>query len=66
MSAYYPVPVTHVGLTVTDVYAGTKWYTEVFGCRHIIGPLHIKNDGSHIGNVFKGIFGAKYEEGYRR
>ncbi|MBY5533682.1 lactoylglutathione lyase [Rhizobium leguminosarum] len=64
MSKYYPVSVTHVGLTVTDVYAGTKWYTEAFNCRHIIGPLHIRNDGSQIGNVFKGIFGPKFEEGY--
>lgn len=61
---YHPLPVTHVGLTVTDIKAATKWYTEVLGCSHIIGPLYIKHDGSHIGEVFKGIFGELFEEGY--
>lgn len=64
MSSYYPLAVTHVGLTVTDVYAATKWYIEAFNCRHIIGPLHIRNDGSHIGSVFKGIFQDKFQECY--
>jgi catechol-2,3-dioxygenase len=59
----YPVPVTHVGLTVTDIEAATKWYIEILGCQHNIGPLHIKNDGSHIGDVFKDIFGDRFEEG---
>jgi catechol-2,3-dioxygenase len=62
--AYHPLPITHVGLTVTDIKAATNWYVEALGCRHIIGPLHIKHDGSHIGEVFKGIFGDKFEEGY--
>jgi catechol 2,3-dioxygenase-like lactoylglutathione lyase family enzyme len=61
---YHPVPITHVGLTVIDIAAATRWYTEVFACRHIIGPLHVRNDGSHLGDVFKGIFGKKFEEGY--
>ena len=63
MSAY-PLPVTHVGLTVTDIAAATSWYQEVLCCRHIIGPLRIRHDGSHIGEVFKGIFGDRFEEGY--
>ena len=62
--SYHPVPVTHVGLTVTDIKAATEWYTEAFGCRHIIGPLHVKHDGSNLGEVFKGIFGDRFEEGY--
>lgn len=62
--SYHPVPVTHVGLTVTDIKAATEWYTKAFGCRHIIGPLHVRHDGSHIGEVFKGIFGDRFEEGY--
>jgi catechol-2,3-dioxygenase len=62
--SYPPVPVTHVGLTVTDIEAATKWYIEALGCRHTIGPLHVKNDGSHIGKVFKAIFGERFEEGY--
>ena len=45
--SYHPLPVTHVGLTVTDIAAATKWYQDVFHCRHIIGPLHIKHDGSY-------------------
>ncbi|WP_284422234.1 MULTISPECIES: lactoylglutathione lyase [unclassified Bradyrhizobium] len=54
-----PVPVTHVGLTVSDIHTATKWYIDAFNCRHIIGPLHIKHGGSHIGEVFKGIFGKR-------
>lgn len=61
---HYPVPVTHVGLTVTDIEAAAKWYREVLCCRHIIGPVHIKNDGSQLWKVFKGIFGDRFEEGY--
>jgi catechol 2,3-dioxygenase-like lactoylglutathione lyase family enzyme len=62
--SYHPVPVTHVGLTVTDIVAAAKWYTDILGCRHTIGPLHIKRDGSHIGEVFRGIFGERFQEGY--
>jgi catechol 2,3-dioxygenase-like lactoylglutathione lyase family enzyme len=62
--AYYPLAVTHVGMTVTDVDAATAWYTEVLGCRHTIGPLHIVDDGSPIGNVFKGIFGERMQDLY--
>jgi catechol 2,3-dioxygenase-like lactoylglutathione lyase family enzyme len=62
--ARYPVAVTHVGLTVTDVYAATDWYVEVLGCRHTIGPLHIRNDGSPVSNVFKDIFGEPMQELY--
>ena len=51
-------------MTVTDVYAATAWYIEVLGCRHTIGPLHITDDGSAIGNVFKGIFGERMEDLY--
>lgn len=61
---YHPLPITHVGLTVTDIAAAAAWYQEVLCCRHIIGPLHIKHDGSHIGEVFKGIFGNRFEEAY--
>jgi catechol-2,3-dioxygenase len=62
--SHYPTPVTHVGLTVTDIHAATEWYKEVFNFRHIIGPLHVKHDGSHFGEVFRGIFGEKFEEGW--
>ncbi|WP_262265803.1 VOC family protein [Microvirga yunnanensis] len=62
--SYHPVPVTHVGLTVTDIAAAAKWYQDILGCRHPIGPLHIRRDGSHIGEVFRGIFGDRFEEGY--
>jgi catechol-2,3-dioxygenase len=61
---YHPVPVTHVGLTLTDIHAAAKWYQDVLGCRHIIGPLHVRHDGSHLGELFKGIFGERFEEGY--
>jgi catechol 2,3-dioxygenase-like lactoylglutathione lyase family enzyme len=62
--AYHPLPMTHVGLTVTDIAAATCWYQDVLRSRHTIGPLHIRHDGSHIGEVFKGIFGGRFEEGY--
>jgi catechol-2,3-dioxygenase len=64
MSDYYPVALTHVGMTVTDIHAATAWYADVFCCRHTIGPLHIRNDGSPIAQVFKGIFGERMEELY--
>jgi catechol-2,3-dioxygenase len=61
---YHPLPVTHVGLTVTDIVGATKWYSEVLGCRHIIGPVHITNDGSFLWQAFKGIFGERFKEGF--
>ncbi|MBB3475752.1 VOC family protein [Sphingomonas sp. BK345] len=51
-------------MTVTDIFAATKWYVDVLGCRHTIGPLHIRNDGSPTASVFKGIFGNPMQELY--
>lgn len=52
----------HVGLTVPDLEKAIKWYQKVFGFNLILGPLHIKNDGSHMWELMKDIFKENFEE----
>lgn len=51
----------HVGITVPDIHAAVKWYTEVLGCYLLEPPAQVENDGTHFGNVVKDIFGLKFE-----
>lgn len=57
----YPRALTHVGITVSNIDAAVNWYEETLGCERIIGPMEVKHNGSHIGEVCKDIFGEKFE-----
>jgi catechol 2,3-dioxygenase-like lactoylglutathione lyase family enzyme len=54
----------HVGITVPDIHAAVKWYTEVMGCYLLAAPAELKDDGSHFGKVVKDVFGERFKTGW--
>ena len=55
-----PMAMNHVGITVPDIHAAAKWYTEVLGCYLLVAPTEATDDGSKFGQVVKDIFGDKF------
>jgi catechol 2,3-dioxygenase-like lactoylglutathione lyase family enzyme len=59
----YPRAVTHVGLTVTDMDAGIRWYGEILGFPLLFGPVDLVADDSHFGKIVTDIFGPECRKG---
>jgi lactoylglutathione lyase family protein len=53
----YPRAFSHIGLSVPDVDAAFKWYTEVLGLYPIMTPTTITKDDSAIGQMCTDVFG---------
>lgn len=56
-----PLAMNHVGISVPDIHAAVKWYTEILGCTLLVEPVEAKDDGSRFGKVVKEIFGEKFK-----
>lgn len=56
-----PMRMNHIGLSVPDIEAATRWYCEVLGCYLLVPPVDAVNDGSHFGQVVKDIFGERFQ-----
>lgn len=54
-----PTPRTfsHIGLSVPDLNAAVKFYTEVMGFYTIMDPTDVAEDGSDIGQMCTDVFG---------
>lgn len=53
----YPRSFSHIGLSVTDLDAAVKFYTEVMGWYLIMPPTEISEDDSAIGVMCSDVFG---------
>ena len=58
----YPHTMNHVGITVSDIDAGVKWYQELFGCTILMEPVATEEDGSYFAEIVADIFGAGFEK----
>ena len=56
----YPRNFSHIGLTVPDLEAAVKFYTEVLGWYLIMEPTTITEDDSAIGEMCTDVFGANW------
>ncbi len=60
--ATYPRNFSHIGISVPDLDAAVKFYTEVLGWYLIMQPTTIEEDDSAIGEMCTEVFG----EGWKR
>ncbi|WP_249673079.1 lactoylglutathione lyase family protein [Pseudomonas abieticivorans] len=58
MSQVYPRSFSHIGLSVTDLDAAVKFYTEVMGWYVIMPPTTIVEDDTAVGVMCTDVFGA--------
>ncbi len=52
---------SHIGLSVPNLEAAVKFYTEVFGFYIIMKPTEVVEDGSDIGQMCTDVFGAGWK-----
>lgn len=62
MPTPYPRTFSHIGLSVTDLDAAVKFYTEVMGWYLIMPPTDIQEDDSAIGVMCSDVFGGGWEK----
>ena len=65
MATPYPRTFSHIGLSVTDLDAAVKFYTEVMGWYLVMPPTTINEDDSAIGVMCTDVFGAGWSS-FRR
>lgn len=61
MSQVYPRTFSHIGISVPDVVAALRFYTEVLGWYVIMEPTTIVEDDSAIGVMCSDVFGPGWE-----
>ena len=61
MSNPYPRTFSHIGISVPDLDAAVKFYTEVLGWYLIMEPTDVVEDDSAIGEMCTDVFGAGWE-----
>lgn len=59
--AVYPHVVAHIGLTVPDIDAAVKWYTEVLGFTVLMPPVPSEVGQGHFGDIGSDIYGANFK-----
>ncbi len=52
----------HIGITFPDVDAAVSWYRDVLGCFVLEEPTEASDDGTHVGNIVKDIFGDQFDK----
>ena len=57
MQKPYPRNFSHIGISVPDLDAAVKFYTEVLGWYVIMTPTEITADNSPIGEMCTDVFG---------
>ncbi len=57
-----PRAFSHIGLSVPDVDAAVKFYTEVLGLYVIMQPTDVTEDDSDIGRMCTDVFGAGWNK----
>ncbi|WP_217697843.1 lactoylglutathione lyase family protein [Shewanella sp. UCD-KL21] len=57
----YPRTFSHIGISVPDLDAAVKFYTETLGWYLIMAPTEIKEDNSAIGEMCTDVFGRGWE-----
>lgn len=57
----YPRTFSHIGISVPDLEAAVKFYTEVLGWYLIMEPTEIVEDDSAIGEMCTDVFGPGWE-----
>lgn len=57
----YPRAVAHVGLTVPDIDAAVKWYTEILGFVVLMPPGLTEAGNGHFGNIGADIYGPNFK-----
>lgn len=58
----YPKAFSHIGLSVPDLDAAVKFYTEVMGLYVIMPPSVIERDDSDIGVMCDDVFGEGWDK----
>ncbi len=58
----YPRSFSHIGISVPDVEAAVKFYTEVLGWYVIMEPSIVTEDDSAIGLMCTDVFGPNWEK----
>lgn len=53
-----PVPFSHIGLTVPDLDAATRWYVDVLGWELLMGPIDVSTDNPKTAGQLRDVFGA--------
>lgn len=61
MTAHYPRTFSHIGISVPDLDAAVKFYSEVLGWYVIMEPTKIEEDDSDIGAMCTDVFGANWK-----
>jgi len=61
MTKQYPRTFSHIGISVPDLDAAVKFYTEVMGWYLIMKPTEIQEDESPIGVMCTDVFGPKWD-----
>lgn len=62
MPTPYSRTFSHIGLSVADLEAAVKFYTEVSGWYIIMAPSEVVEDTSAIGELCSDVFGAGWEK----
>ena len=57
----HPRAFNHVGITVTDIDEGVRWYQNVLGCQVVMPPMDAREDGSHFARIVADIFGKGFK-----
>tara|TARA_R110000787_G_scaffold262422_5_gene367970 strand:- start:34620 stop:35117 length:498 start_codon:yes stop_codon:yes gene_type:complete len=57
----YPKSFSHIGLSVPDLDAAVKFYSEVLGLYVIMPPTRIVEDDSDIGQMCSDVFGEGWK-----
>ena len=56
----YPVNMSHIGISVSDIDKAIEFYKEVFGWYHIAGPFPIKRSGNSTSDFCDTVFGTEW------
>ena len=60
-----PVPFSHIGLTVPDLDAATRWYVDVLGWELLMGPIDVSTDNPRQPASFE-MFSARTESHFAK